>query len=107
VDSAKRKTYREISVWRRIDEERAVRFRYFEELESHPFCVQSADFYSMPLKMDVAAHSDRQFLELFIEEEPAERSGGFPSVEEAIAAHEKEFGSMGEAIARLKTEKNR
>jgi hypothetical protein len=87
-----RKMYRDFSVWRRIDDKRAVRFRCFEELESHLFCVQSADFYAMPLKAKVAAHSDRQFLELFMEEEPAERSGGFATVEEAIAAHEKKFG---------------
>jgi hypothetical protein len=87
--------YREISVWKRIGDKRAVRFRCFEELQSHLFCVQSADFYSLPLNADVAAHSDRQFLELFMEEEPAARSGGFATVEEAIAAHEKEFGPTG------------
>jgi hypothetical protein len=96
-----RKTYREISVWRRIDGKRAVRFRCFEELEFHLFFVQSADFYSMPLKADVAAQSDRQFLELLMEEEPTERSRGFATVEEAIAAHEKEFGPVAEAIAKL------
>jgi hypothetical protein len=91
--------YREISVWKRIGDRRAVRFRCFEELETHLFYVQSADFYSLPLTADAAAHSDRQFLELFTEEEPAERSGGFATLEEAIAAHEKEFGPMADAIA--------
>jgi hypothetical protein len=102
-----RKIYREISVWRRIDDKRAVRFRCFEELESHLFCVQSADFYSMPLNADVAADSDRQFLELFMEEEPAERSGGFASIGEAIAAHEKDFGPMAEVVAAHEKSKGR
>jgi hypothetical protein len=57
------------------------------------------------LEAGVAAQFDRQFLELFVEEEPAERSGGFASVEEAIAAHEKEFGPMAEAITRLEKSK--
>jgi hypothetical protein len=96
-----RTMYREISVWRRVNDKTAIRFRCFEELNTHRFCVQSADFYSIPWTADVAAHSDRQFLELFMEEDPVERSGGFASVEEAIAAHEKTFGSMAEAIARI------
>ena len=92
--------YREISVWKRNGDRKAVRFRCFEELESHLFCVQSTDFYSLPLTTDAAAQSDRQFLELFMEEEPVERSGGFATVEEAIAAHEKEFGPIAEAVTR-------
>ena len=49
------KMYRELSVWKRIDDTRVVRFRCFEEMETHLFCVQNADFYTMPLKADVIA----------------------------------------------------
>jgi hypothetical protein len=42
---------------------------------------------------------DRQLVELFIEVEPVERSEWFGTVEEAIAAHEKKFFSMGRDLA--------
>jgi hypothetical protein len=58
------KMYRELSVWKRIDDTRVVRFRCFEEMETHLFCVQNADFYTTPLKADVIANSERLFLEL-------------------------------------------
>lgn len=36
-------------------------------------------------------HSEKQFLELMIEESPFMQSGPFDSVEEAIAKHDAEF----------------
>ncbi|WFU78591.1 hypothetical protein QA645_29190 [Bradyrhizobium sp. CIAT3101] len=42
---------------------------------------------------------DRQFVELFIEVEPVERSEWFGTIEEAIAAHEEKFFSMGRDLA--------
>jgi hypothetical protein len=95
------KMYRELSVWKRIDDKRAVRFRCFEEIGSHVFCIQSADFYSTPLKSDVVDNFDRQLVELLLEIEPAERSNWFASIEEAIVAHEDEFRSMAETVAAL------
>ena len=95
------KTYRELAVWKRIDDKGAVKFRCFEDMDSHAFCVQSADFYRLPLRVDVSAHFDRQFVELFIEIEPMERCEWFASVEKAIAAHEKKFHSMAQDIAAL------
>lgn len=93
------KTYRELSLWKRIGDNQAVNFRCFEEIESHLFCVQSADFYTLPLRADVGASFDRQFVELIIETEPIDRSDWFATVEEAIAAHEENFRSMAECIA--------
>jgi hypothetical protein len=87
--------YREQSIWKRIDAQRAVNFRCFEDLVSHLFCVQSADFYSLPIALNARSNFDRQFVELFIEVERVERSEWFGTVEEAIAAHEKTFFSMG------------
>jgi|SRR3954453_23278009 hypothetical protein len=91
--------YREQSIWKRIDAQRAVHFRCFEDLASHLFCVQSADFYSLPMTLNARSGFDRQFVELFIEVEPVERSEWFGTVEEAIAAHEKKFFSMGRDLA--------
>ena len=91
--------YREFSVWKRIDDTGAVRFRCLEEMETHLFCVQNADFYTMPLKADLIAKSERMFLELLVEIEPTDRCTWFATVTEAIAAHEENFRSMAESIA--------
>jgi hypothetical protein len=86
-------------VWKRIDDTRIVRFRCFEEMETHLFCVQNADFYTMPLKADVIANSERLFLELLAETEPMDRCTWFATVEEAVAAHEESFHPMAAIIA--------
>ena len=92
------KMYRELSVWKRIDGKTAVRFRCFEDLDSHLFGVQSADFHTLPLKAEVAANSDRQFIELLMEIEPAERCSWHTSLLDAIAAHEESFRSMAQNV---------
>ena len=95
--------YHELSVWKRIDGRRAVRFRCIEDLGTGRFCVQSADFYSLPVTPGVASDFDRQFIEVLVENDPAERNGWFPSAGEAITAHEEEFGPMVEAIVARET----
>ena len=93
------KMYRELSVWKRIADAKVVRFRCLEEMETHLFCVQNADFYTMPLKADVIANSERVFLELLAETEPMDRCTWFATVEEAVAAHEENFRPMAAIVA--------
>ena len=92
------KMYRELSVWKRIDDKSAVRFRCFEDMDSHLFGVQSADFYNLPLKAEIVANFDRQFVELLVEIEPVERCSWHTSLLDAIAAHEESFRSMADKI---------
>lgn len=83
--------YKAIDVWKRLDDSTAVRFRCFESLRSGRFCVQSADFYRLPLHAAHVANLDRQFVELFVEQEPSNRNAEFTTLEEAILMHDKEF----------------
>jgi hypothetical protein len=83
--------YKAIDVWKRLDENTAIRYRCFESLLSKHFCVQSADFYRLPLNEQHIANLARQFVELFIEQEPSNRGGEHPTLEEAIAAHDRTF----------------
>jgi hypothetical protein len=62
------------------------------------FGVQSADFYTLPLKVEVVANSDRQFVELLVEIEPTERCSWYTSLLYAIAAHEESFRSIAENV---------
>jgi hypothetical protein len=83
--------YRAIDVWKRGDENTAIRYRCFESLASRRFCVQSADFYCLPLNEQQIANLARQFVELFIEHEPSNRGGEHPTLEEAISTHDRAF----------------
>jgi hypothetical protein len=59
-------------------------------MTAHMFAVQTADFFTLPIKNDHISYLDRLFPERFIEKEPTERKW-FYDLEEAIAAHEAEF----------------
>ena len=65
--------YREVAVWKRIDDNGAVEFNCLEDIDSHQFAVQSADFYTVPIKNAVIDDFEKQFVELFIQIDPAER----------------------------------
>jgi hypothetical protein len=82
---------RSFDVWKRVEPMRLIRYRCFEDTSTGKFCVQSADFYNAPIRPEQLIHSEKQFLELMIEESPFTRSGEFDTVEEAIAMHDAEF----------------
>ena len=83
--------YRAIDVWKRVDGSTAVRYRCLESLQSKMYCVQSADFYRLPLADKQISNLDAQFLELLIEQEPSTRGGEYPTLDEAITAHDRDF----------------
>jgi hypothetical protein len=83
--------YKTIDVWKRVDGTTAVRYRCFESLQSKRYCVQSTDFYRLPLDEKQFSNLDSQFVQLFIEQEPSSRSAEYLTLEDAIAAHDKDF----------------
>jgi hypothetical protein len=82
--------YRAIDVWRRRPNG-VIRYRCFEVLASGRFCVQSADFFSLPVDKQRGDFSDRLFQELLIEQARDERTATFSTLEEAIAGHDRDF----------------
>lgn len=85
--------YVEFNVWKRRDEHSLIRYRCFQILPGGRYCVQSADFH-YPYREDTdALFHAKQFLELLAEESPCARVGSsYDSLEEAIAAHDADFG---------------
>ena len=59
-------------------------------MSAHVFAVQSADSFTIPIKNEHLAYFEKLFPERFIEVDWAERKW-FASVDDAIAAHVKEF----------------
>jgi hypothetical protein len=98
MDTTQMKTenylYKEVSVWKRIDERTLLRYRCFQILPDEKYCVQSADFYSLPLDEAQINYLSEQFVELLIEEKPEIRAGKlYDSLQTAISAHDSKFQS--------------
>ncbi len=86
--------FKAIDVWRRTDRNSAVRYRCFEILGKNEFCVQSSDYFNLPLDREIVKQLDEQHITLFIEESPNSREKIYSSLEEAIMMHEKEFNEL-------------
>jgi hypothetical protein len=87
--------YKEISVWKRVNDKVLLKYTCFHTLPENKYCVQSADFYNLPVDKTQIDYFFKQFIELLIEELPENRAGNlFNSLEEAISNHEIEFKSF-------------
>jgi hypothetical protein len=85
--------YKLVSVCRRLGDREAVVYRCLELLPGRGFVVQSADRVGLPLRLEDLQHHERQFWELLCEVAPEERAKPYPSLEQAIAAFDAEFGN--------------
>ena len=83
--------YQAFDFWKRVSKSRVARYRCFRDLSSGSFSVQSADFYGIPPDPKQAANLEKQYVELFAEQDPTQRGGSFDSLEAAIESHDKEF----------------
>ena len=90
--------FKAFDVWARRGEGRLVRYRCFEALPEGKFCVQSMDVYRQPFSEEQVRQSADQFLELLAEQSPGERAGLYNSPEEAIRAHDAEFGDNDDRL---------
>lgn len=87
--------YEKIEVWKRVENNYVIRFLCVRRLSDGLFAVQNADFFRTPLSISSIHASDQRFLELFFEEDPAERCHFWrASFVEAISDHESYFSEM-------------
>jgi len=85
---------RSFDIWER-KQDYLLRYRCFEDVEAHSFCVQSMDYYYAANPPEHFENLDRQHIDLLLEQDPFERSGSFPSIEEAIRTHNEKFSPNG------------
>lgn len=76
--------YESIDVWKRVNDEKLIRYRCFRSLVENKYFVQSVDCYYPSFDADQARFFDKQFLELLNEDCPENRSDSYDSLEEAI-----------------------
>ncbi len=82
---------RQIFIWKKLDADSAVRYCCFENLETRNFCVQNADFFSLPIDWKCLQQAEERIVELFIESAPHERCEWYDSLSSAIEAHDFDF----------------
>lgn len=98
--------WKAVDVWKRLGDGGIARYRCFAVLPKGGYCVQSVDFFSTPLNQSQCNFLEQQYLELLLEQDPDQRAKVYSSLEEAIDAHEREFGedaSSDESIELPKT----
>lgn len=84
--------YERIDVWKRLDAHVAIRFQCLRRLSDGMIAVQNADSVRQStFKTDLWA-SNAIFVELFLDDDPDNRCEWFGSAEEAIEAHQRDFG---------------
>jgi hypothetical protein len=83
--------FKAINIWERASENKVILYRCFELIGDTKFCVQSADYYSLPIDEKAVRDHELKFIELFAEESPNVRSQLYSSIPEAIEAFKKDF----------------
>lgn len=78
------KLFRSIDVWKRLSDNCMVRYRCFQILPDGGYCVQSEDYYYLPLESKQIQSLDENFLQLLIEYDPDQRRTTYSTLEEAI-----------------------
>ncbi len=86
--------YKTIDVWKRIDDKSAVKYRCFQIAGENKYCVQNADFFHHPIDEKQLYASEKNCIELFIEDLPQKRTKMYSSLKEAIENHDIEFGNF-------------
>ena len=90
--------FKAVDVWKRLDNGGLARYRCFELLPDHRYCVQSVDFYNEPLNVKTVHELDQQFIELLLEAAPNSENETYGTLEEAIANHDLDFGQFEDEI---------
>jgi hypothetical protein len=92
INNNQPKLFREVSVWKRVDDTTVIRYRCFQVVPDGGFFVKSSDFYHYPIDAKQVSQLEQYFLDsLFqdaLEEVHDEISG---TLEDAIRIHDEAF----------------
>ena len=83
--------YEAIYVWDRYDENGVVRYTCLKNIKNDLYAVHSADFFYIDSVEKYQMEHFRNFLEIFTEQDPANRCDWFEKLQDAIENHIVEF----------------
>ncbi|WP_417680493.1 hypothetical protein [Roseibium sp.] len=92
------KLFKEISVWRRINDKTAIRYRCLQDLKSGKYAVSNADGFRVGDGEKHRTYLENLFVELLTETSPSERCDWFEVLCDAIASHDREFDVFSLAL---------
>ncbi len=84
--------YENINIWQRR-ERHVVRYVCLKSIDTNQYAVLKADFFRPSSTTSDFTYLDKHFVELMIEQSPADRCKWFDSLSEAITDHDNDFGS--------------
>ena len=89
----KAQLFKEISVWRRVNDKTLLQYRCLQALPEGGYFVKSSHFYHEPIDREQINQAQFYFLDGMVGdaliEIPRER---YETLEEAIASHDNDFG---------------
>jgi hypothetical protein len=88
--------FKEISVWKQIDDDNLIRYRCFQVLPDNRYVVKSAHYYSYPIEPDDEQFKQAEFyfLDSMFQGGLLEITNNtYETLEEAIAAHDEDFAN--------------
>ncbi len=89
--------YRHVEVWSRYDDGRIIIYRCLQNLSSKKYMVDRAEIVPTDVSRDTLLEIVADQLEMLTEEVPENRLNQFDSLDEAIHAHDGEFGNVEDA----------
>lgn len=84
--------FKEINVWRQVDEKTLIRYRCFQELPDGKFFVKSADHFREPFDSEISKQHKMYFVDSLFDDgliSTAKRT--YATLEKAIAKFEEGF----------------
>ncbi len=91
--------FKEISVWKQIDDNTLLRYRCLQMLPDGGYCVKSSQFYHYPIKLDdeQVKQAEFYFLDVMFQDGLLEITKEiYATLEEAIANHDNDFDDSSE-----------
>ena len=97
MSKEKAQLFKEISVWRRIDDDTLLRYRCLQLLPDGGYCVKSSHFYRYPLSLDDKRIGQAEFYfpdGMFQDGLLEIAKDRYVTLEEAIAKHDIAFDNF-------------
>jgi len=85
--------FQEITVWERISDTLAIKYCGLHHFESQQYAIQSADYFHLPITQAQLLASQKQCVELLLDECPKVRCDWYHSVPAAILAFHQQLKS--------------
>ncbi len=91
--------FKEINVWRQVDDKTLIRYRCFQELPDGKFFVKSADHFQEPFDSETSKQHEMYFVDSLFDDGLISRAKkAYATIEKAIEKFDSEFDIFFEEV---------